>query len=98
MMHALFSSKERGFWEARIEAAAGDSNKCWQTMNKLMCKDSKCKIPDSATAEFLQNSLFRRLMLFALPHLLQMLLFSHPVLSHVPLSHSNQSPQNRFFF
>ena len=28
-MHALFSSKERGFWEARIEAAAGDSKKCW---------------------------------------------------------------------
>ena len=50
-MHALFSSKERGFWEARIEAAAGDSKKCWRTMNKLMCKDSKCKIPDTATAE-----------------------------------------------
>ena len=51
MMHALFSSKERGFWVARIEAAAGDSKKCWRTMNKLMCKDSKCKIPDTATAE-----------------------------------------------
>ena len=35
-MHALFSSKERGFWEARIEAAAGDSKKCWRTMNKLI--------------------------------------------------------------
>ena len=50
-MHALFSSKERGFWEARIQAVAGDSKKCWRTMNKLMCKDSKCKIPDTATAE-----------------------------------------------
>ena len=50
-MHALFISKERGFWEARIEAAAGDSKKCWQTLNKLLCKDTKCKIPDSATAE-----------------------------------------------
>ena len=51
MMHALFISKKRGFSEARIEAAAGDSKKCWQTMNKLLCKDTKCKIPDSATAE-----------------------------------------------
>ena len=33
-----------------------------------------------------------------LPHLLQMLLFSHPVLSHVPLSHLSLSPQSRFFF
>ena len=50
-MHALFSSKVHGYLEARIEAAAGDSKKCWQTMNKLMCKDSICKIPDIATAE-----------------------------------------------
>ena len=46
-MHALFTSKERGFWEARIEAAAGDSKKCWRTMNKLTGKGSKRKIPDS---------------------------------------------------
>ena len=97
-MHALFSSKERGFWEARIEAAAGDSKKCWRTINKLMCKDSKCKIPDTATAEVFLNSLFRRLRLFVLPHLLEMLLFSHPVLSHVPLSHLSLSPQSRIFF
>ena len=59
-----------------------------------MCKDSKCKIPDTATTEVFLNSL----RLFALPHLLQMLLFSHPVLSHVPLSHLSPFSQSRFFF
>ena len=28
-MHALFSAKERAFWEKRIESVAGDSKKCW---------------------------------------------------------------------
>ena len=29
-------------------------------MNKLMCKYSKCRIPDSATAEFLPNSFVQK--------------------------------------
>ena len=50
-MHALFSAKERAFWAKRIESVAGDSKKCWQTMNKLMCKTSNSNIPDGITAE-----------------------------------------------
>ena len=50
-MHALFSAKERAFWEKRIESVAGDSKKCWRAMNKLMCKTSNSKIPDGLTAE-----------------------------------------------
>ena len=50
-MHTLFSSKERAYWEARVAAAASSSKKRWQILNKLMCKDIKSQIPDSATAE-----------------------------------------------
>ena len=50
-MHTLFSSKERAYWEAKVAAAASNSKKQWQTLNKLMCKDVKNQIPDSATAE-----------------------------------------------
>ena len=50
-MHALFSAKERSFWEKRIELAAGDGKKCWRAMNKFMCKKSNGKIPDGLTAE-----------------------------------------------
>ena len=50
-MHALFSSKERAFWEAKVAAAASNSKKRWQILNKLMCKDFQSQIPDSATAE-----------------------------------------------
>ena len=50
-MHALFSSKERAYWEAKVAAAASNSKKRWQILNKLMCKDVKSQIPDSATAE-----------------------------------------------
>ena len=50
-MHALFSSKERAYWEAKVEAAASNSKKRWQILNKLMCKDVKSQIPDSATAD-----------------------------------------------
>ena len=50
-MHTLFSSKERAYWEAQVAAAASNSKKRWQILNKLMCKDVKSQIPDSATAE-----------------------------------------------
>ena len=48
-MHTLFNSKERAYWEAK--AAASNSEKRWQIVNKLMCKDVESQIPDSATAE-----------------------------------------------
>ena len=50
-MHTLFNSKERAYWEAKVAPAASNSKKRWQTLNKLMCKDVKSQIPDSATAE-----------------------------------------------
>ena len=50
-MHTLFSTKERAYWEAKIAAAASNSKKRWQILNKLMCKNVKSQIPDSATAE-----------------------------------------------
>ena len=50
-MHTLFSTKERAYWEAKVAAAASNSKKRWQILNKLMCKDVKGQIPDSATAE-----------------------------------------------
>ena len=50
-MHTLFNSKERAYWEAKVAAAASNSKKQWQTLNKLMCMDVKSQIPDSATAE-----------------------------------------------
>ena len=50
-MHTLFNSKERAYWEAKVAAAASNSKKRWQILNKLMCKDVKSQIPDSATAE-----------------------------------------------
>ena len=50
-MHALFSSKEHAYWEAKVAAAASNSKKRWQILNKLMCKDVKRQIPDSATAD-----------------------------------------------
>ena len=50
-MHTLFSSKERAYWEAKVAAAASNSKKRWQILNKLMSKDVKSQIPDSATAE-----------------------------------------------
>ena len=48
-MHTLFNSKEHAYWEAK--AAASNSKKPWQILNKLMYKDVKSQIPDSATAE-----------------------------------------------
>ena len=57
-MHALFSAKERAFWEKRIESVAGDSKQSWQTMNRLMCKTSNSKIPDGLTAEAFSGSFF----------------------------------------
>ena len=50
-MHALFGSKERDFWGAKVAAAASNSKKRWHILNKLMCKDVKSQKPDSATAE-----------------------------------------------
>ena len=50
-MHALFSSKERAYWEAKVAAAASNKKKRWQILNNLMCKDVKSQIPDSATAD-----------------------------------------------
>ena len=50
-MHTLFSTKERAYWEAKVAAAASNSKKRWQILNKLMCKNVKSQIPDSATAE-----------------------------------------------
>ena len=50
-LHSLFNSKERAYWEAKVAAAASNSNKRWQTLNKLMCKDVKSQILDSASAE-----------------------------------------------
>ena len=50
-MHTLFNSKERVYWETKVAAVASNSKKRWQTLNKLMCKDVKSQIPDSATAE-----------------------------------------------
>ena len=50
-MHTLFSSKECAYWEAKVAAAASNSKKRWQILNKLICKNDKSQIPDSATAE-----------------------------------------------
>ena len=51
-IHALFSSRQRSYWEAKVAAAASNySKKRWQILNKLMCKNFKSQIPDSATAE-----------------------------------------------
>ena len=50
-MHTFFNSKERAYWEAKVAAAASNSKKRWQILNKLMCKDVESQIPDSATAE-----------------------------------------------
>ena len=50
-MHTLFNCKERAYWETKVVAAASNSKKRWQILNKLMCKDVKSQIPDSATAE-----------------------------------------------
>ena len=50
-MHALFSSKERAYWETKVAVAASNSKKRWQILNKLICKDVKSQIPDSAIAD-----------------------------------------------
>ena len=50
-MHTLFNSKERVYWETKVTVAASNSKKRWQILNKLMCKDVKSQILDSATAE-----------------------------------------------
>ena len=50
-MPTLFNSKERAYWEAKAAAAASNSKKRWQILNKLMCEDVKSQILDSTTAE-----------------------------------------------
>ena len=44
-MHTLFNSKERAYWETKVVAAASNSKKRWQILNKLMCKG--CQKPNS---------------------------------------------------
>ena len=54
----FFSSKGRAYWEAKVAAAASNSKKRWQILNKLMCKDGKSQIPDSATVRLMPFSKF----------------------------------------
>ena len=80
-----------------IEAAAGDSKKCWRTMNKLMCKYSKCKIPDTATAEVFSKFFVQKVEAVRAATSAA----DAPVFTpcpHVHLSHSSLSPESRFFF
>ena len=98
-MYALFSAKERAFWEKRIESAAGESKKCWRTMNKLMCNKSNGKFPDGLTAQAFSRFFAQKIeTVLAAIRLLLTLLSLHPVPGFALLNLSSLYPRIKFCF